>query len=162
MASNFHAKGMVVDRDVATGSVTARTDYSGLPEEEKLSKNMSEPEDDQQSHSQVFGVSYRSYPSNILNHNNGFEVASSARVIARLQGKEFEYLMTKHRIVIGRNSSSGEVDVNMGHSSFISREHVEIVFDYPNFYLSCGGKNGVFVDGTFQQKGAPRLQIPEM
>lgn len=103
---------------------------------------------------------YRPWPTNNSYNANGYDM-STPRLLARLQGKDFEYLMTKHRIVIGRNSSSGDVDVNMGHSSFISREHVEIVFDYPNFYLTCGGKNGVFVDGTFQQKGAPRILVPE-
>lgn len=90
-------------------------------------------------------------------HSNGNHLSEP---LARLQGKDFEYLMVKNRIVIGRNSSSGEVDVNMGHSSFISREHLIIEHEKSNFYLQCGGKNGVFVDGTFQNKGAPRLPLP--
>lgn len=89
--------------------------------------------------------------------------------IARLRGKDIDYLMVKNRIIVGRNSSSGDVDVNMGHSSFISREHVEICFELNNdnhyegsqFFLTCGGKNGVFVDGVFQQKSAPRLLMPK-
>lgn len=80
--------------------------------------------------------------------------------IARLQTKDFEYLMVKSQIVIGRNSSSGDVDVNMGHSSFISREHLEIFYEFPHFYLTCGGKNGIFVDGIFQKRGAPKMIIP--
>ena len=82
-------------------------------------------------------------------------------IIARLEGRDFEYMMRKHRISIGRNSSKGEVDVNMGHSSFISRVHLEIYFDSPSFYMTCGGKNGVFVDGVFQRKGAPPLELPK-
>lgn len=85
--------------------------------------------------------------------------------LARLTGRESTYLMLKTKIIIGRNSSIGEVDVNMGNSSFISREHVEIVFriedTYPGFYLSCGGKNGVFVDEVFQKKGAASLMMPK-
>ncbi|KAL5017979.1 hypothetical protein ScPMuIL_003701 [Solemya velum] len=80
--------------------------------------------------------------------------------IARLEGREFEYLMRQTRITIGRNSSKGEVDVNMGHSSFISRYHLEIYFDLPNFFMKCSGKNGVFIDGIFQRRGAPPLQLP--
>ncbi|XP_066137448.1 forkhead box protein K1 isoform X2 [Euwallacea fornicatus] len=80
-------------------------------------------------------------------------------VIARIEAKEFEYLVRQNRIVIGRNSSRGDVDVNMGHSSFISRRHLEVVFDHPYFYLSCNGKNGVFVDGVFQRKGAPSIRL---
>lgn len=80
--------------------------------------------------------------------------------IARLEGKDFKFDMRKTRVTIGRNSSKGEVDVNMGHSSFISRVHLEITFDHPNFFMKCNGKNGVFIDGIFQRKGAPPLQLP--
>ena len=45
--------------------------------------------------------------------------------IAKIQGKEFEYLVRQDRVVIGRHSSTrGEADINMGHSSFISRKHI--------------------------------------
>lgn len=30
-----------------------------------------------------------------------------------------------------------------------------------DFYLRCLGKNGVFVDGAFQRRGAPALQLPK-
>lgn len=83
-------------------------------------------------------------------------------VIARIEGREFEFLVRQKRLVIGRNSSRGQVDVNMGHSSFISRRHLEVFFDHPYFYMICNGKNGVFVDGVFQRKGAAPLQLPKM
>jgi forkhead box protein K len=80
--------------------------------------------------------------------------------LAKIQGKEFESLMCKERIFVGRNSSTrGEVDINMGHSSFISRKHIEIYHEDGQFYLLCNGKNGVFVDGAFQCKGGPPLQL---
>ncbi|XP_064126515.1 forkhead box protein K2 isoform X2 [Loxodonta africana] len=94
--------------------------------------------------------------------------------------------MKKRSVTIGRNSSQGSVDVSMGHSSFISRRHLEI-FTPPgggggghggvpeppaqprpdagaggDFYLRCLGKNGVFVDGVFQRRGAPPLQLPRV
>ncbi|XP_039215442.1 forkhead box protein K2 isoform X3 [Crotalus tigris] len=88
----------------------------------------------------------------------------------------------------------------MGHSSFISRRHLEIFTAPPaqaqapansssgpastitgdgtgtqsppvaagassgsgDFYLRCLGKNGVFVDGVFQRRGAPPLQLPRV
>ncbi|XP_066292401.1 forkhead box protein K2-like isoform X2 [Branchiostoma lanceolatum] len=81
--------------------------------------------------------------------------------IARIEGREFEYLMRQGRITVGRNSSQGAVDVNMGHSSFISRKHIEVFYEPPNFYMSCLGKNGVFVDGVFQRRGASPLQLPK-
>ena len=86
---------------------------------------------------------------------------SKGTPIARLEGREFEYLVRQKRVTIGRNSSRGEVDVNMGVSSFISRKHLEIFYEHPHFYMVCGGKNGVFVDGVFQRKGAPSLQLPK-
>ena len=79
---------------------------------------------------------------------------------ARLEGRNFEYCMAKKRIVIGRNSKQGDVDVNMGTSRFISRKHVEIMLDRNNFYLLCRGKNGVFVDDIFQKRENKRMQLP--
>lgn len=93
---------------------------------------------------------------------------TSGSAVARLEGREFEYLMKKRSVTIGRNSSQGSVDVSMGHSSFISRRHLEIFTAGEDgtgtgeFYLRCLGKNGVFVDGVFQRRGAPPLQLPRM
>ena len=83
------------------------------------------------------------------------------RAIARLEGRDFEFMMRQNRITIGRNSSKGEVDVNMGHSSFISRVHLEIFCEEARFFMTCNGKNGVFVDGIFQRKGAAPLELPK-
>ncbi|XP_072098218.1 forkhead box protein K2 [Mobula birostris] len=87
-------------------------------------------------------------------------------VLARLEGRDFEFLMKKRSVTIGRNSSQGQVDVNMGHSSFISRRHLEIFRGgeaaAAGFFLKCLGKNGVFVDGVFQRRGAPPLQLPRV
>ncbi|KAJ8730392.1 hypothetical protein PYW07_017430 [Mythimna separata] len=80
--------------------------------------------------------------------------------IARLDGRDFEYLIRQKRVVIGRNSSRGQVDVNMGHSSFISRRHLELFYDHPEFYLTCNSKNGVLVDGVFQRKGSAAMLLP--
>ncbi|XP_028823419.1 forkhead box protein K2-like [Denticeps clupeoides] len=94
--------------------------------------------------------------------------------VARLEGREFEYLVRKRSVTIGRNSSHGSVDVSMGHTSFISRRHLEIFTAGKDeaggggggggggFYLRCLGKNGVFVDGVFQRRGAPPLQLPRV
>ncbi|XP_050346518.1 forkhead box protein K1 isoform X1 [Nymphalis io] len=81
--------------------------------------------------------------------------------IARLDGRDFEYLIRQKRVIIGRNSSRGQVDVNMGHSSFISRRHLELFYDHPEFYLTCNSKNGVLVDGVFQRKGAAAMLLPK-
>nr|KAF6346545.1 forkhead box K1 [Pipistrellus kuhlii] len=85
---------------------------------------------------------------------------SPGPVLARLEGREFEFLMRQPSVTIGRNSSQGSVDVSMGLSSFISRRHLQLTFQEPHFLLRCLGKNGVFVDGAFQRRGAPALQLP--
>ena len=79
---------------------------------------------------------------------------------ARLEGRNFEFYITKRRTVIGRNSKLGDVDVNMGNSRGSSRRHLEIVLDRNSFYILCRGKNGIFVDDTFQRRENKRLQIP--
>lgn len=94
--------------------------------------------------------------------------ALSGPAMARLEGREFEYLVKKRSVTVGRNSSRGSVDVSMGHSSFISRRHLELLMPREergsggNFYLRCLGKNGVFVDGVFLRRGAPPLQLPRV
>ncbi|KAM6942185.1 forkhead box protein K1 isoform 1-T2 [Lycodopsis pacificus] len=83
------------------------------------------------------------------------------QALARLEGRDFEFVMRQRTVTIGRNSSHGSVDINMGHSSFISRRHLQITYDETNgFSLRCLGKNGVFVDGVFQRRGAPPLSLP--
>ncbi|XP_015245005.1 forkhead box protein K1 isoform X2 [Cyprinodon tularosa] len=94
----------------------------------------------------------------------GFPVRLSStppQALARLEGRDFEFVMRQRTVTIGRNSSHGSVDINMGHSSFISRRHLQITYDDASgFSLRCLGKNGVFVDGVFQRRGAPPLPLP--
>ncbi|XP_076865311.1 forkhead box protein K1 [Brachyhypopomus gauderio] len=87
-------------------------------------------------------------------------LSSPPQALARMEGRDFEFVMRQRTVTVGRNSSHGSVDVNMGHSSFISRRHLQITFEEPDFYLRCLGKNGVFVDGVFQRRGAPPIQLP--
>lgn len=83
------------------------------------------------------------------------------QALARLEGRDFEFVMRQRTVTIGRNSSHGSVDINMGHSSFISRRHLQLTYDEATgFSLRCLGKNGVFVDGVFQRRGAPPLSLP--
>lgn len=97
-------------------------------------------------------------PPRPVNGNNQI----SKTPIAKISGKEFEYLVRQSKVVIGRNSSTqGEVDIHLGNSSFISRAHVEIHYEQENFFLKCNGKNGIFMDGQFQRKNAPPLKMPK-
>ncbi|KPM05842.1 forkhead box protein K2-like protein [Sarcoptes scabiei] len=81
--------------------------------------------------------------------------------MAKLETRGFEYLIRENRTIIGRDSSRGRVDVNISHSNFISRRHLEIFFEAPDsFFMICKGKNGVFIDGVFQRRGSPPLKLP--
>ncbi|XP_059414526.1 forkhead box protein K1-like [Carassius carassius] len=91
---------------------------------------------------------------------SSMSLSAPSQALARLEGRDFEFAMRQRTVTVGRNSSHGSVDVNMGHSSFISRRHLQIAFEEPHFYLRCLGKNGVFVDGVFQRRGAPPLLLP--
>ena len=79
------------------------------------------------------------------------EELHQAPALAKIQWKNQEYFVRQKRITIGRHSSKGAVDVDLGDSNFISRAHLEIVYDQPDFLLKCNGKNGIFVDDDFQR-----------
>ncbi|KAM8933479.1 forkhead box protein K1 [Pelodytes ibericus] len=98
----------------------------------------------------MFGTAFQNLDSSVR----------ESPALARLEGRDFEFIMRTPSVTIGRDSSQGSVDVNMGRSSFISRRHLQLTFSEPHFYLRCIGKNGVFVDGAFQRRGAPPLQLP--
>ncbi|XP_037545859.1 forkhead box protein K1 isoform X2 [Nematolebias whitei] len=98
---------------------------------------------------------------NDVGHFSARLSSTPPQALARLEGRDFEFVMRQRTVTIGRNSSHGSVDINMGHSSFISRRHLQIIYDEAvGFSLRCLGKNGVFVDGVFQRRGAPPLPLP--
>lgn len=101
-----------------------------------------------------------SKPPSWVKDRSGGAMKPNTSVMARLEARGFEYLIREKRTIIGRDSSRGKVDVNMGHSSFISRRHIEIYYEPPNgFFMVCRGKNGVFVDGIFQRRGSPPFKL---
>lgn len=81
--------------------------------------------------------------------------------IARLEGKGFEYMVRRDKIVIGRSTSREKIDVTMGHSAYISRHHLEIYHQTPNFYVKCISKNGIFVDGSFVRSDGEPKALPK-
>lgn len=88
------------------------------------------------------------------------ESSAYARLKGRLGGTNFEFYMTKKKVVIGRKSKLGDVDVNMGYSRFISRRHLEIALDRDSFYFLCRGKNGIYLDDNFQKRENKRMELP--
>jgi len=100
--------------------------------------------------------------------DRGTTTVESTVPLARLEGPDFEYTVLKSRVLVGRSSNSeDDVDVKIGQSTFVSRVHLEIFsvdlsVERPKFYIKCRGKNGIFVDGVFQRKGAEAMQLPHM
>jgi len=104
---------------------------------------------------ETLGYNNVSPPQNNINHK-------MPDPVAKIQGKEFEYFLRQRRTVIGRNSSTqGDVDIHLGNSSFVSRAHIEILYERAEFYLKCNGKNGIIMDGQFQRKNAPPVLMPK-
>lgn len=69
-------------------------------------------------------------------------------------------MVRRNRITIGRSTSRERIDVNMGHSAFISRHHLEIYFQSPHFFMKCISKNGIFVDGSFYGRDHEPINLP--
>ena len=76
-----------------------------------------------------------------------------SNVLGKITGQDIDYWISKRKVLIGRNSSQGSVDINIGISSYVSRKHLVLNYERGRFFLSCVGKNGVFVDGQFNRLG---------
>lgn len=70
----------------------------------------------------------------------------------------FEMLKTK--IIIGRKSLKHFADVEVEPSPYISRHHLEIHWKSNSLKLRCKGKNGVFIDKTFEPYGSILHSVP--
>jgi forkhead box protein K len=90
-----------------------------------------------------------------------WDSSQDAVPLARLEGRDFDYIMRKARVTIGRNSRLGDVDVNMGKSTFVSRRHVEILYSDGRFHLRCFGRNGVFINDVLHRDKTGARQLPK-
>ena len=119
--------------------------------------------DDSSSSPMKGGNSSSGVASDDSSHNSSAAVNGGPDgALAKIRGKEFEFLVRNRVTIIGRNSATqGDVDIHLGNSSFISRAHVEIINEKSAFFLKCNGKNGIFVDGHFQRKSAPPMEMPK-
>ena len=94
---------------------------------------------------------------------NGVESPTSfARFIRDRDDVKTEYLMRQTRVTVGRSSARIGADVDMGESSFISRNHLEIYLDQSRFFILVTGKNGIFVDQIFLKRGSPPAELPPL
>ena len=69
---------------------------------------------------------------------------------AKLQGKDFNYVMQSYEIIVGRNSKKGKVDLDLnsvGGDRDVSRRHARIFYDFQHhsFALEVLGQRGCYV-----------------
>ncbi|CAH8646535.1 unnamed protein product [Schistosoma curassoni] len=81
-------------------------------------------------------------------------------VYARLTTGKTTYEMVKHQITIGRGSAVYPVDIDVGCSSYVSRQHLKIIWKTDCLKLKCKGKNGIFIDQNFRPYSSQFLSIP--
>lgn len=75
-------------------------------------------------------------------------------------GNENSYFMKTEKIIIGRNSADGTVDVDVGPHTFVSRKHLEMMYSYKKLKVKCLGKNGIFIDNYFKAHSAVPYELP--
>ncbi|PNH10982.1 Fork head transcription factor 1 [Tetrabaena socialis] len=79
---------------------------------------------------------------------------------AKLQGQGIEYFVRKYEITMGRVSKNSPLDLVLGDTNTISRQHAAIRYNFDTkcFELVVLGKNGVQVDSG---NGETHLYTPE-
>lgn len=85
-------------------------------------------------------------------------------VLAKLEGPDgASYVVTKRRVVIGRESTHSETDMIVQENNYVSRGHLVLSCrDDGVWTIVCNGKNGVFVNSHLVKKGAEPAPVPKM
>ncbi|KAA3674673.1 forkhead box protein K [Paragonimus westermani] len=91
---------------------------------------------------------------------NGCAVAMPPHFAVLKLADRDEYKMIKTRIVIGRGTPTLPVDIDVGPSSFVSRQHLELLWEANILLLKCNGKNGILVDGCFRPSNFHAHSLP--
>ncbi|KAK3825935.1 MAG: fork head domain-containing protein [Benniella sp.] len=75
---------------------------------------------------------------------------------AKLEGESFCYYVRTLQVTFGRKaSSSDQVDIHLGPTKAISRQHARLFYNFTTqrFEMMVFGKNGAFVNDQFVEKG---------
>ena len=75
---------------------------------------------------------------------------------AKLESESFCYYIRTLQVMLGRKaSSSDQVDIHLGPTKAISRQHARLSYNFATqrFELMIFGKNGAFVNEQFVEKG---------
>jgi pSer/pThr/pTyr-binding forkhead associated (FHA) protein len=80
---------------------------------------------------------------------------------ARLLGKNIDHIMNKYDIILGRTNKNKPIDVAVGDTMSVSRQHARIYYNFSKtgFFLEVMGKNGVTVDGHVVSPGDPPVRL---
>ncbi|KAG9296346.1 hypothetical protein G9A89_014938 [Geosiphon pyriformis] len=82
---------------------------------------------------------------------------SPVQAYAKLEGERFCYYIRTLQVMLGRRaSSSDQVDIHLGPTKAISRQHARLFYNFAaqRFEMMVFGKNGAFVNEQFVEKGS--------
>ncbi|KAG0057533.1 Pre-rRNA-processing protein fhl1 [Gryganskiella cystojenkinii] len=83
-------------------------------------------------------------------------VSEPVQAYAKLEGDSFSYYIRTLQVTFGRKaSSSDQVDIHLGPTKAISRQHARLFYNFTTqrFEMMVFGKNGAFVNDQFVEKG---------
>ncbi|KAG0079576.1 Pre-rRNA-processing protein fhl1 [Podila epicladia] len=87
---------------------------------------------------------------------NGDASSEPVQAYAKLEGDSFCYYIRTLQVTFGRKaSSSDQVDIHLGPTKAISRQHARLFYNFTTqrFEMMVFGKNGAFVNDAFVEKG---------
>ncbi|KAG0209832.1 Pre-rRNA-processing protein fhl1 [Mortierella sp. GBA30] len=82
--------------------------------------------------------------------------AEPVQAYAKLEGDSFCYYIRTLQVTFGRKaSSSDQVDIHLGPTKAISRQHARLFYNFTTqrFEMMVFGKNGAFINDQFVEKG---------
>ncbi|KAJ1672042.1 hypothetical protein EV182_007319, partial [Spiromyces aspiralis] len=98
------------------------------------------------------------HPSRAPQPDDDPGMQQAIQAYAKLEGPNLCYYMRTLSVTLGRTATSGSsdtVDISLGPSKAISRQHARIFYNFMHhgFELQVFGKNGCFVNENYVEKG---------
>ncbi|KAG0301784.1 Pre-rRNA-processing protein fhl1 [Dissophora globulifera] len=94
--------------------------------------------------------------TNAASTSQGDASNEPVQAYAKLEGESFCYYIRTLQVTFGRKaSSSDQVDIHLGPTKAISRQHARLFYNFTTqrFEMMVFGKNGAFVNDQFVEKG---------
>ncbi|KAK3828509.1 MAG: fork head domain-containing protein [Benniella sp.] len=106
------------------------------------------------------GASPATYPQATSSSTQAVAVGETSsepvQAYAKLEGDSFCYYIRTLQVTFGRKASSSDhVDIHLGPTKAISRQHARLFYNFTTqrFEMMVFGKNGAFVNDQFVEKG---------